>query len=295
MKNGYFSMTIVREVFQKNRIWIYPMSLFALTLTMLGNSTGAALNQGADRTGGSPFAQGSCNSCHSGGSNFNPSLSVRLLNTAGQQVTSYVPGMNYQLEVVVNTQTAASRYGFQAVALTGSANTQAGSFSTATGIRVTPINNRQYAEQSVKSSSNTFRTPWTAPAAGSGDVRFYAAGLATNNNGGTSGDATASLSTPFTITELTSSDNEVNRANFAVKAFPNPVREQLTIALEGHSSFFAQVNLYDANGRLVKGDRRMIAPGQSNWTMDVQWLPAGMYWLEINDGIDNAVRLPIVK
>ena len=293
MKNGYFSMS--REYVQKNRIWIYPVGLFVLTLGILGNSTGAGLNQGADRTGGSPFAQGSCNSCHSGGSNYNPSLSVRLLNASGQQVTSYLPGMNYQLEVVVNTQTAASRYGFQAVALTGNTNTQAGSFSTATGIRVTPINNRQYAEQAVKSSSNTFRTPWTAPAAGSGDVRFYAAGLATNNNGGTSGDATASLSTPLTITELTSSNNEVNRANFVIKAFPNPVTEQLNITLEGHNSFSAQVNLYDANGRLVQAERRLIAPGQSSWMMDVQWLAAGVYWLEINDGVDNAVRLPIVK
>jgi len=284
-----------REYVQKNRIWIYPVGLFVLTLGILGNSTGAGLNQGADRTGGSPFAQGSCNSCHSGGSNYNPSLSVRLLNASGQQVTSYLPGMNYQLEVVVNTQTAASRYGFQAVALTGNTNTQAGSFSTATGIRVTPINNRQYAEQAVKSSSNTFRTPWTAPAAGSGDVRFYAAGLATNNNGGTSGDATASLSTPLTITELTSSNNEVNRANFVIKAFPNPVTEQLNITLEGHNSFSAQVNLYDANGRLVQAERRLIAPGQSSWMMDVQWLAAGVYWLEINDGVDNAVRLPIVK
>jgi hypothetical protein len=293
MKNGYFSMS--REYVQKNRIWIYPVGLFVLTLGILGNSTGAGLNQGADRTGGSPFAQGSCNSCHSGGSNYNPSLSVRLLNASGQQVTTYVPGMNYQLEVVVNTQTAASRYGFQAVALTGNANTQAGSFSTATGIRVTPINNRQYAEQAVKSSSNTFRTPWTAPSAGSGDVRFYAAGLATNNNGGTSGDATASLSTPLTITELTSSNSEVNRANFVIKAFPNPVTEQLNITLEGHNSFSAQVNLYDANGRLVQAERRLIAPGQSSWMMDVQWLAAGVYWLEINDGVDNAVRLPIVK
>lgn len=294
MENSYISMASVGRFFQKNRIWIYPLGMFVLTLVILGNSTGAALNQGADRTGGSPFAQGSCNSCHSGG-NFNPSLNVRLLNTAGQQVTSYVPGMSYQLEVVVNTQTAASRYGFQAVALAGSTNTQAGSFSTATGIRVTPINNRQYAEQSVKSSSNTFRTPWTAPASGSGDVRFYAAGLATNNNGGTSGDATASLSTPLTISELTSSNNELTSTNFVVKAFPNPVVEQLHILLEGYSNFSAQVGLYDANGRLVKSDHRLIVPGQSSWTMDVQWLPAGMYWLEINDGANNAVRLPIVK
>lgn len=294
MENSYISMASVGRFFQKNRIWIYPLGMFVLTLGILGNSTGAALNQGADRTGGSPFAQGSCNSCHSGG-NFNPSLNVRLLNTAGQQVTSYVPGMSYQLEVVVNTQTAASRYGFQAVALAGSTNTQAGSFSTATGIRVTPINNRQYAEQSVKSSSNTFRTPWTAPASGSGDVRFYAAGLATNNNGGTSGDATASLSTPLTISELTSSNNELTSTNFVVKAFPNPVVEQLHILLEGYSNFSAQVGLYDVNGRLVKSDHRLIIPGQSSWTMDVQWLPAGMYWLEINDGANNAVRLPIVK
>lgn len=267
--------------------------LALLAVLFLNNSTGAGLNQGVDRTG-SPLSPGYCNECHSANA-FSPSLAVRLIDTSGQAVTSYTPGASYRLEVVINTQTAALRYGFQAVALTGAANTNAGAFATATGIRVVNIAQRQYAEQQNKSASNTFRVPWTAPASGSGPVRFYAAGVAANNNGTNNGDGAARLTDPLVIPELTSSATEVEELPIRLAAFPNPAHDYVTVRIDGASGFMADVLLFDASGRLVQRDTRPVLPGRTEWNIDMANLSNGQYWIEIRDELQAGARIAVRK
>lgn len=264
---------------------IYSAFGLALLATLfLNNASGPAEVQSTDRTG-SPLSPGTCGvvGCHSANA-FGPSLSVRLLDANSQPVTVYTPGASYQLEVVVNTQTNAQRFGFQAVALTGANNTNAGTLAAATGIQVIPLSGRRYAEHSMKSVSNTFRTPWTAPAAGTGEVRFYAAGLAANNNGTTSGDGVASLTTPLTVTELTSSTNDTQIPGVSLAVFPNPVHDWLQVRVDGLNSFMADVMLYDMQGRVVQQEKRLILPGRTDWSMEMAALPSGQYWLELRDG-----------
>jgi SprB repeat len=47
---------------------------------------------------------------------------------------------------------------------------------------------RTYLEQNGVLNNNTFTFQWTAPAQGTGNINFYAAGIACNSNGGSSGD-----------------------------------------------------------------------------------------------------------
>jgi hypothetical protein len=278
---------------QLMRLIYTAFGLALMAVLFLNNSTGAGLNQNTDRTG-SPLSPGYCNACHSNNA-FSPSLAVRLIDGNGQTVTSYTPGASYQLEVVVNTQTAAQRYGFQAVALSGTANANAGAFATATGIRVVNIAQRQYAEQQNKSASNTFRAPWTAPASGSGPVRFYAAGVAANNNGTSNGDGAANLGSPLVIPELTSSISDVEALPIALAAFPNPAQDQVTVRIDGAAGFVADVLLFDASGRLVQRENRPILPGRTEWNIDLANLSSGQYWIEVRDELQAGARVAVRK
>jgi hypothetical protein len=178
-------------------------SLSTATL-FLGNAGGAAQVQKADRTG-SPAGFGTCQSCHDNNA-FGPSLDLKLLSQ-GQPVTSYIPGESYTLRVIVKANQNASTFGFQAVALIPGSNAQAGSFKDApSGVAVRSLNNRQYPEHTFPSQKDTFQLTWVAPAAGTGNVRFYSAGIAANGNGNDGGDGAASAN--IILTEQAPSSTE---------------------------------------------------------------------------------------
>jgi hypothetical protein len=183
-------------VSNKNKImtqrYLFLYSVLALVMIWIlstGNSPGAMQVQGIDRTG-SPFSPATCQTCHSANA-FSPSVDIQLLEN-GLPVTDYTPGDTYTLQVVINAAPQASRFGFQSVALTADANQQAGTFQNPpSGIAIRNSQGRQYPEQSFKSLTDSFTLTWIAPVSGSGAVRFYAAGIAANNNNSSSGDGSA--------------------------------------------------------------------------------------------------------
>ena len=176
--------------------WPLAMAGVCALVILLGNAGGAALVQKTDRTG-SPLSPGPCQACHSSG-NFNTSVDIRMLE-GGQPVTSYMPGEVYTLRVVVKANQNAQQYGFQAVALAGAGHSQAGTFQNPPiGVAIRTVSNRSYPEHQYPSLKDTFLLDWQAPPAGTGDVRLYAAGVATNANGNSGGDGAAFISTTLT-------------------------------------------------------------------------------------------------
>ena len=166
-------------------------------------SNGAAAMGLGDRTG-SPIggANSSCANCHSGGA-FAPTISIDVKDASMNSITSYVPGTTYTIEYTVAAGSGSpSGYGFQGVALNAS-NGAAGSLVSAltSNTQIVTIGGVDYLEHQGASSSGVFQSSWTAPAAGSGAVSIYGRGLATNGNGGTSGDAT-SASVVFGLIEI---------------------------------------------------------------------------------------------
>jgi len=171
------------------------LSAFALllsALTFLGSAGGVANVQKLDMTG-SPVSVGVCANCHLNNA-FSPSVDLKVLS-GEQPVTKYVPGQTYTLQVVVKANANASTFGFQAVALNSLGIGQAGTFQNAPfGTSIRTLNGRSYPEQTFPSLKDTFRLEWVAPAAGFGDVRLFAAGVASNGNGSSSGDGAANTS-----------------------------------------------------------------------------------------------------
>lgn len=151
----------------------------------------AYTNSGGAPTGhsGAP-GEGTCLSCH-GGSALNPASAVRTLIFNGSvAVTSYVPGQTYTaVYSVVNPTTTV--FGFQMIAKS-STGANVGSFIT-TNAAQTQIN-AGYLQQTFagrlapSAGSKSWSFSWTAPAAGTGSVTFYAATNVANGDGGTGGD-----------------------------------------------------------------------------------------------------------
>ncbi|MFN8308614.1 MAG: T9SS type A sorting domain-containing protein [Chitinophagales bacterium] len=199
----------------KNKI---TLALFAYCLAFALSSydNGYAFH-GSDGTG----ATGSSGcSCH--GSTTNLGTTVEL-DSAGVPVTRYFPGMSYTVRIRATNAGTTNwpKFGFQlgAVKLAGAGGgsaAQAGTWGTTlpTSVKNTPTSASglpiPFIEHSFTINATTGTggngttyvevIPWTAPAAGTGSVKFYGIINACNGNGGSSGDK-AQTATPITITE----------------------------------------------------------------------------------------------
>jgi hypothetical protein len=266
---------------------LFPVILVGIAVIWLSNASGAGSAQGADRTG-SPIGIGTCGSCHDGG-NYAPTMNITLLE-GDQLVSRYIPGKQYQVKVTLEGKNNPKEYGFQLVALGGANHQQAGIFGQApAGFRQIILDNRRYIEQSSPRPSNTFIIPWTAPMAGTGNVRFYAAGLITNDNGGTGGDSPIHLTTPLTIGEAMSSFvSNIPMLKGEVIISPNPINSMLQVCGNALPEGKLKIRVIDVFGRLqYQSD---IFSDESEMRINIaanDWFP-GVYFLNITD--DKAVR-----
>lgn len=156
----------------------------------------------AKRTGAP--GENTCNTCHNGALNDG----VGTLSIVGVP-SSYVPGQAYSLSVTLS-RTGQSRWGFELTCLKTSDNSAAGSSTNTTLLTTTQVSSgKTYISQTTQNVPNdgtfagvfngpvTWSFQWTAPAAGAGQVRFYAVGVACDNDGDAgSGDLVYTTSTP---------------------------------------------------------------------------------------------------
>lgn len=257
----------------------------------MGSSSGPGSVQGQDRTGG-PLANGYCGNCHGAGA-FNPSIDVQILDN-GTEVQVYEAGVTYQMRVTIDADAGAAEYGFQAVALAGATDEQAGSFAAGAGTQVVSLGGRDYVEHSSPNSDNTFEVDWTAPSSGLGDIRFYAAGVAANNAAGSGGDGAVFLTNPVTLQDMTVSTNDIPELAAALTVFPNPVQDQLNVQLDLDHGTEANFRLVNASGQTLLQQQQELVEGRNNMSFNVSDLPAGHYWLEVTDS-ESASRTAVMK
>ncbi|HMO39652.1 MAG TPA: T9SS type A sorting domain-containing protein [Saprospiraceae bacterium] len=274
---------------------LFVFFLAAFTWIMFNsNSGGAGVAQGADRTG-SPLSIGTCNACHGGG-NFNPSMTAELLKD-GMPVTMYEPGEDYTFRLTVTAASGMpSGYGFQAVALRGATNEEAGAWdSSPPGFRITTLSGRRYVEQNSTRNDNRLEIKWTAPQSGSGPVRFYASGNAVNRNGSTGGDSPTSLGMPLTVAEqMTTALNSNRILPVAMTAYPNPARTEVHLQIGVATGGIYWLSLHDLQGRTVQQVRIGLSNGDNLETLDLSGLTAGQYVARLSDG-QRIATVPIVK
>jgi hypothetical protein len=203
-------------------IYILAFSLFAIYV-LQSKRLGLAAQLGIDRTG-SPISNGlNCGSCHSGAFN-GVTLTLRVKDSGGSIVTSYIPGDVYTVEFDLFSQSSFTR-GFQGVALTSS-NTQAGTFSSPqTNTQISTVGTRQYVEHNspaLSAGNFVFIASWTAPVINTGSVTFYSDGVVANGNNGTSGDDPAGPVTLVLTEQASASIDYVQTTYCQASSDPTP-------------------------------------------------------------------------
>lgn len=239
------------------------------------NSNGRATQANTGNTG-APGETAICSSCHSGG-NFGPvSVTIQAFEAGtNNAVSSYSPGQTYDMRVTVQAGMGSpAGYGFQMTCLTLGANTPLGGYSNLASnvkqklVTVGTYAGRTYVEHNGVTSNNQFNLSWTAPAAGTGTVRFYAAGNCVNLSGNTSGDL--ANSTNFTLNEAAALT-----ASGAVElplCYGDPTGSIDITVLSGNAPF---TYLWSDNAD----------------TEDRNNLPAGTYSVTITDALDQVTNL----
>lgn len=155
-----------------------------LGLALMSSSSGVAEIQNANRTG-EPGTSMTCNQCHGGG-NYGATTGITVLDpNTGDEVTAYLPGEQYVLEVAIGG--TSPRFGMQATAVDAMGG-NAGTFSNpSSNAQLEDVAGRHIFEHNAASAMNTFSVDWTAPATG-GDVTIYASGLAAGGSTSSGGD-----------------------------------------------------------------------------------------------------------
>ena len=199
--------------------YLYPLFSGLLLISLfLANSSGPGSVGTGARTGAP--GEGICSNCHGGsGGTFSPSINIQVLDGA-TAVSTYQAGRSYTLRVQISSANSTC-FGAQATVL-NSSNSNTGSLSSpGSGVRVLTIGSRTYIEHTQRSSSGVFTATWTAPAAGTGTVTVYAAGIACNNSSGSSGDNT--ISGTLSLSEAPSTQISYNQTSFCRNAGTNPL------------------------------------------------------------------------
>lgn len=243
---------------------------------------GPAYEGGLNRTGSNGGGANCAGSgCHSAN---DPStiVSVHVKNSAGTEVTQYVPGGNYTVTINGHNTTSEtlSKFGFQVSGIVVSSGDQAGTFTAVSGsnIRIVTLSGLQIAEHKKplnETSTNTYTATfnWTAPAAGAGNVAFYGilnpvAGDGHKTTGGgddddddDDDDDETGLSYPniapvVTLTQGTGGGNggtsavaQQTKEASMFRCYPTPCTSLLTIEAT-EQVILQKVEIYDMAGRL---------------------------------------------
>ena len=203
-----YSYAIILLRMKKTRYALIPFAAFVLYVMLTASSNGRATAANDDRTG-APGSNGTCGSCHNGGS-FGTVTAVIQIFAQGttNAVTSYTAGSTYDVRVTISNSTGTpAGYGFEFTCLTSPGNVAVANAYTNLGSNVKQklittgtFNGKRYVEHMGVTATNTFNFRWTAPTAGTGTVKFYASGVAVNLLNGDNGD-NAAAGTSLTITE----------------------------------------------------------------------------------------------
>jgi hypothetical protein len=187
---------------------------------------------------GAPFDNGglNCGGCHVLGT-FNPTASLKMINTSNNEVTTYNAGENYTIRLSIIPTSGTPKFGFQVMSVKASDNTNLNTWGTSLPAEVkntlTISGGRNYIEQNSPFTSGIIDIPWTAPMAATGDITFYGVGNAVDGTGNTLFDN--AVTTNLTITNA---PVPITLISFTGKAENEFVQLQWQTAQEINNKYF---------------------------------------------------------
>lgn len=220
-------------------------SIFFISILVIGIHDARSSSSGApDGFTGSPGDGQICVLCHQGPT----PTAISGAITSNVPVTGYVPGNTYAITAQIS-RVGHNRFGFQispqdnfANALGVLTDITTETQVTGSGTYITHTTSGTYG-----TDSKTWIFDWTAPNAGTGNVTFYGAFNATNNNGSNNGDTI--FSSMITIPEdISTTTDAANRQNNFFSIYPNPAAEEIRLTFFSNEETKLNVFIYDLEG-----------------------------------------------
>jgi hypothetical protein len=280
-------------------------NIYTLTMILAAGAVAVAgvmsQNGKAGRTN-SP-GETTCTGCHnsfalnSGGG----SASIACSNMMGWQ---YVPGQTYHMSVTVaRTGSAIFGLGFEALKTTGNAST--GTFVVTNSAQTHVVNatvsgstrpNIVHTNNGgVSSNTHTFNFDWTAPTTNVGNITFYTAGVAGNNDGNETGDyvyTSSQILTPMSTTSV----NEISDASKTFHVFPNPVHDRVNLFFTDNSITKCDIRIVDSKGSIIQSNVNNTVSSDHQLTLAIEKnIPSGIYFVDVITGEKSSIKKIIIN
>lgn len=286
----------------KKKLFIlaFTASIFTITTSAIMSSK---ISDSRNPTGrwdatGNPanIGVGNCSGCHSGTVNNGGTLAIVVKDSKGKAISGYAFNETYTVEVTI-TRSGISTFGFDAEIVTA-ANKDAGKITagpeshTVTGDRSTNVTHSTPAKTS---GSHTFTFTWKSPAADSGVVTIYAAGLAANGNGKNTGDYTYTNTKKLNaLSKITEYDKTID----GITIYPNPISSLFHVSYNLKKSSNVSINLYSISGqKIISLLNNQQREGLQNQVITLpSFISSGSYLLQIStDGNEILEKISVNK
>lgn len=258
-----------------------------LTVSSMQSGTHGTLG---NRTGSNGGSDG-CNTCHGNNANTATIVNIELLS-GGTVVTTYTPGVTYTVRL--NAQNATNgrpKFGFQLTAA-NTGGTSVGTMSAngvqgvATRAGNTLLEHTEPLAGTLSADNNYTYTrdfSWTAPAAGTGTVKFYAVLNAVNGNGNSddNGGDQWNKGQSASITEQQGSSLKEQNLLAALQVFPNPAGNELNVVLNTGDYGAYELDVMDLSGRTLLSKVHMHSASGQAIKSDISTLASGNYLVKI--------------
>lgn len=256
----YGSIVLAARAFRSETTRTIPAS-------RLVNSNGPS----AGKTGAP--GEATCTQCHGGTAQSGAAVNALIFSGAANE---YQPGNTYTFSISMSTGTI--KNGFQVTALDAS-NTMAGSWVITDALRTKIVSGGGRSYVTHTGSGNTqssWSMDWTAPASDVGDVTFYAATNASNNNGQDSGDQI--YLSQLTIGSATGTGiSQYQMMQDALEIYPLG-EGRFQIGFQSFESANVMIKAYTVDGRLL-------------YTHDLGQLPGGDHTHQLLIGTSEQIVL----
>lgn len=282
------------------------LSGFVLAFTMLSFGDRSVSSNGAPLASTNAPGEQTCtkSGCHSDNA-LNTGTGLLSIDL-GNGITYYEPGHTYDVTVSVQ-QSGIQRFGFQALVLKNSDNTQAGepviSDSARTQI-LTGVNayeGRKYVTYTYAgtdpyaTNKGQWSFKWAAPVSDEGPVTLYVAGVAANNDGTDFGDL--AYTKQLTLNAIATGIKHSDEDKMQLSVFPNPVSNKLSINYTLQGGAETTITLTDLLSRrtnmlLNRMDNSGAHVAQIN--LNDAYAP-GVYFLTVTSGDRHGTQKIVIE
>jgi hypothetical protein len=229
---------------------------------------------------------GNCSGCHLGTVNSGGSLKIEVKDANGNLVSAYDFNKLYTVNVTV-ARAASGTFGFDAEIVTKN-NTDAGIITSLDTTKIITLQgdrstNMTHFTPGKTKDNHTFSFRWKTPAADSGIVTIYAAGLAGNGNDKNTGDYT--YTNVKTLNPISSTFIQENQKVISsISLYPNPVSSKFNLSYTLKSEGNIRINLYALNGQKVAEliDEERVSGVQQEHISIPELVEDGVYLLQMN-------------